>query len=110
MSDSDKKCEECEELGRAMARAYAEAVAEIKEIREVPMDHPEQRTPPIIPGSTHWTVTCKQDSRFNMQGTAHGLISAEAEMDRAIRTKAKELQISDEDLDKLTIEVGAWKE
>jgi hypothetical protein len=59
---------------------------------------------------THWTVRCKEDPRFDMEGEAYGLIGSEKAMNEAIVAKAKELGISDEDLDKLTIEVSACKD
>lgn len=95
-----------EELGRAMARAYQQ---EVEKFKAVPLSHqlPGRELPQ---GTARWEVTCKQDPRFNMQGVTYGLIGASAAMDKAIREKAKELGLSDEALDALTIEVGAWKD
>lgn len=57
-----------------------------------------------------WSVSCKQDPRFNLQGSAGGMAGAESAMNDAIRAKQKELGMSDADIDKLTIETSFFKD
>ena len=63
-------------------------------------------------GSGHgsWSTTCAQDPRFNLSGEASGMMGAEKAMTDAILAKQKAIGMSDEDLDKLTIETSFCKD
>lgn len=57
-----------------------------------------------------WWTRCEQDSRFDMGGSASGMFGASDAIDEAIRAKAKQLGLSDKELDKLKIETGFCKD
>lgn len=44
-------------------------------------------------GEWWWWTKCKSDPRFDMSGWAHGRWDANAKIDEAVRSKAKELGI-----------------
>ena len=58
---------------------------------------------------TSWGTHCAQDSRFNLSGSASGVLSSSVAIDQAIRAKQVELKLTDEYVDALTIEMGALK-
>jgi hypothetical protein len=57
-----------------------------------------------------WTTKCAQDARFNMDGRAEGSMFGVPAMDAAIQAKQKELGLTDQELDRLSIEVSFCKE
>jgi hypothetical protein len=59
--------------------------------------------------STSWSTSCAQDSRFNLSGSASGVLSASLEIAWAIRARQAELSLSDAYMDALTIEMSASK-
>ena len=61
-------------------------------------------------GGGSWWTRCKADSRFDMGGQATGMFGGNSAINEAIKSKAKELDMSDEELDKLEIEVGFMKD
>ena len=59
--------------------------------------------------SATWRTTCAQDSRFNLSGTASGVLACETEITKAILAKQKELGLTDAELAALTIEMSGCK-
>jgi len=57
-----------------------------------------------------WSTTCASDPRFNMNGKGEGSLFGVPAMDDAIKNKAKELGLTDAELDALTIEVSFCKD
>jgi hypothetical protein len=55
-----------------------------------------------------WSTSCKSDPRFNLSGYASGMWSAMDAVDKAIRTKAKELGLTEEQIPE-DIEYGGNK-
>ena len=57
-----------------------------------------------------WSTRCATDPRFNLDGRAAGMFGAQKAINDAIRAKQAELKLSDEDMDKLTIETSFYKD
>ena len=57
-------------------------------------------------GGTTWTTSSKKDPRFNMSGTAYGVLSSAWDISDAVKKRAADLgcEIPDD------LESGAWKE
>lgn len=51
-------------------------------------------------GGAWWSVTCKSDPRFNMSGSASGTWDAMEKSDSAIRSKIKELGLTEDQIPK----------
>ena len=64
----------------------------------------------LTPGEGTWTTLCQQDARFNMSGRAGSVRAAGIAINLAIQRKARELAVTDEYLDSLTISTGFVKD
>ena len=61
-------------------------------------------------GMGSWSTRCAQDPRFNMDGRGMGSLFGCLAINDAILAKQKELGLTDEQMNALTIEVEFWKD